>query len=327
MKQSEMWKRGLSLFLIVMSVIMFTGFAHAFSFRSDIQFVVPFSAGGGSDIYARIAADIIQRNGWVDRPILVVNRPGGGGAVGDAYTFGQRGNPAVITTYVSAQITSPLITGSQVTFRDLTPIANLVMEEFTLGVCINSPYTTLAYLLEAARENPGAITIGGSGRGTEDELVTGLLGKEAGVELQYVSFNSTAEVIAAVMGGHVVAGIFRHSVLNPGDEGILINILATFAPERHEIFTELPTFVELGFPEVVFQQFRGIFGPPDMPEEAVEFWADVFRKVVETDEWQTGYVERNGMTSRFMAGEDFVAFLESEALKYETVLRSIGVID
>jgi putative tricarboxylic transport membrane protein len=274
-----------------------------------------------------VAADIIQRNGFIDRPVMVINRAGGGGAVGDAYTFGQRGNPAVITTYVSGQISSPLITGSPVTFRHLTPIANLAMDDFYIGVNKAAGFETIEDFIAAARENPGAITIGGSGRGTEDELVTGLLGSHAGVEFQYVAFNSTGEIMAAMLGGHVVAGIYKTPTGIIAEETGQIDLLATFRTERIEMFPHVPTFVELGYPEVVFGMFRSIFGPPGISQEAVNFWADVFEKVSQTEQWQVEFIERNGLSSHFMRGDEFTAFLEAEALKYEQILRSIGLIE
>jgi putative tricarboxylic transport membrane protein len=257
---------------------------------------------------------------------MVVNKPGGGGAVGDAYTFSQKGKPEIITTYVSAQITSPLVNKSQVTYRHLTPVCNLAMDEYTLGVIEDSPYKTLGDFIRAAREKPGTLTIGGSGKGTEDELVTGLLGKYTGVKFQYVSFNSSSEVMGAMLGGHLTAGIYNPNECSSQYEAGQVRILTAFGPERISMFPEVQTCVESGYPEVVFQQFRGIFAPPEISEDAVKFWADIFKKVVESERWQAEYVQKNGLTSKYIAGKDFSDFLDSEAQKYETILRDIGAV-
>jgi putative tricarboxylic transport membrane protein len=293
----------------------------------SVEFVVPYGAGGGSDLYARIASDIMQKGDLVGQPVMVVNKPGGAGAVGDAYTFTKSGSGEVITTYVSAQITGPLMNNTEVTYKDLTPIANLAMDEYTLGVLSSAPFTTLeAYLAEAGKA-PKTITVGGSGKGTEDELVTGLLAKHAGVEFEYVSFNSSAEVMSAMLGGHIDSGIFNPneciSQVNAGE----VTLLAAFGPERISMLPDLKTFKEQGLEEVVFQQFRGIFGPPEMPEGAVEFWADVFEKVTSSDQWKTEYLAANGLTAKYMTGEEYNTFLDGEAAKYEDILRSVGAID
>jgi putative tricarboxylic transport membrane protein len=297
-----------------------------FKIQNDVQFICPFSPGGGSDIYARIAADIIQKNGWLDHPIMVVNKPGGGGAVGDAYTLSQKGKPEVITTYVSAQITSPLVNKSQVIYRNLTPICNLAMDEYAIGVGKDSPYKTLKDFIQAAKEKPGTLTIGGSGKGTEDELVTGLLGKYAGVKFQYVSFNSSSEVLGAMLGGHLTAGIYNPNECSSQYEAGQVNILAAFGPERISMFPEIQTCVEAGYPDVVFQQFRGIFAPPEISEDAVKFWAEIFKKVAESERWQTEYIQKNGLTPKYIAGKDFSDFLDKEAQKYEAILRDIGAV-
>ncbi|GHS93614.1 hypothetical protein AGMMS50276_04540 [Synergistales bacterium] len=328
MKRKELLLCRVFLVAVFVCLSIVTGYAadSAFKPQNDVQFICPFGPGGGSDIYARIAADIIQKNDWVGQPVMVVNKSGGGGAVGDAYTFSRKGNAEVITTYVSAQITSPLVNKSPVTYHNLTPICNLAMDEYTIGVLASSPYKTLKDFIEAAKEKPGAITIGGSGKGTEDELVTGLLAKYAGVKFQYVSFNSTAEVMSAMLGGHLVAGIYNPNECDSQYEAGQLNILAAFGPERISMFPDVQTCAEAGYPDVVFQQFRGVFAPPEISEDAVKFWADVFEKVVGTERWQTEYIKKNGLTSRYIAGKDFFDFLDSEAQKYEVILRDVGAI-
>lgn len=298
----------------------------AFSPKKDVEFIVPYGPGGGSDLYARIAADVIQKNGWCSKPIMVVNKPGGAGSVGDAYTFSKKGNDEVITTYVSAQITGPLINDTKVTYKDLTPIANLAMDEYTLGVLSSSPYETIDDFIDAARSSPKSITVGGSGKGTEDELVTGLLAKNANVEFEYISYNSSAEVMSAMLGGHIDAGIYNPneciSQYNAGE----VTLLAAFGPERVSMFPDVKTFKELGYEDVVFQQFRGIFGSPEMSEEAVNYWAEVFKKVTESDQWKEEYLDENGLTSKYMTGEEYDSFLDAEAEKYESILKDIGAI-
>jgi len=297
-----------------------------FSLKRNVEFVVPYGAGGGSDLYARISSDVIQKNNLANKPIMVVNKPGGAGAVGDAYTFSKKGSNEVITTYVSAQITGPLMNNTTVTYKDLTPIANLAMDEYTLGVLSSSPYTTLDELINAASKAPKSITVGGSGKGTEDELVTGLLAKYAGIEFEYVSYNSSGEVMSAMLGGHIVAGIYNPNECIAQYDAGEVSLLAAFGPERISMLQEVKTFKELGYDEVVFQQFRGIFGPPEMSKEAISYWAEAFKKVTESEQWKTEYLEENGLTSKYMTGEEYRNFLDAEAEKYEAILKDIGAI-
>jgi putative tricarboxylic transport membrane protein len=297
-----------------------------FKLSGNVEFVVPYSAGGGSDLYARIAADVIQKNKLAEVPIMVVNKPGGAGAVGDAYTASKKGNSEVITTYVSAQITGPLMNNTPVKYSDLTPIANLAMDEYTLGVLKDSAYKTIDDFIAAAKKAPGTITIGGSGKGTEDELVTGLLQKYADVKFEYVSFNSSAEVMGALLGKHLDAGIFNPNECISQYNAGQVNVLAAYGPQRISMFPDVKTFTELGYKEVVFQQFRGIFGPPEMSPEALAYWSDVFKKVTESEQWKTEYLNKNGLTSKYMTGEEYDKFLDGEAAKYEAILKDVGAI-
>lgn len=297
-----------------------------FTLSSDVEFVCPFSAGGGSDLYARTAANIIGELGLLgNRTITINNRTGGGGAVGDAYTYTKSGDGTTITTYVSAQITSPITSGSGITYDQLTPICNLAMDEYTIGVLSTAEYQTVDEFLAYAEANPGTITVGGSGSGTEDELCTGLIEVYCGVDLEYIPYDSSAEVLSAVLGGHISAGIFNpNEVMSQYNAGE-VTLLGAFGPDRISVLPEVPTFTELGYEDVQFQQFRAIFGPGNMEQAAVDFWVDVFSQVVEHEDWTEGYLAPNGLTSSFMSGEEFTTFIEGEAAKYQNILDTIGL--
>lgn len=319
---------------LVLALCLFTGCNSndtnedgSFSLSGDVEFVCPFSAGGGSDLYARTAANIIGEMGLIgDRTITINNKTGAGGAVGDAYTATKSPDGTTITTYVSAQITSPMITGTGILYSDLTPICNLAMDEYTIGVLSTAEYQTVDEFLAYAKENPGAITVGGSGSGTEDELVTGLIEMYCGVDLEYIAYDSSAEVMSAMLGGHISAGIYNPNEAMSQYEAGEVTLLAAFGPERISILPDVPTFTELGYEDVQFQQFRAIFGPGGMEEDAVNFWVDVFQQVVEQEDWTEGYLASNGLTPKFLSGEEFQTFINDEAAKYEAVLETIGLL-
>jgi len=298
----------------------------AFVPDKNTEFVVPYGAGGGSDLFARILADIMQKNKIVTTPIMVVNKPGGAGSVGDAYTFSKKGDKYTISAYVSGQITSSLMNSTPVTYDKLTPIANLALDEYTLGVMANN-YKTFDELLKAAKDAPDTITIGGSGKGTEDELCAGLLSKYAGAKFKYVSFNSSGEVMTALLGGHIKAGVFNPNECNAQIEAGKVRAVGGFGTKRLPgVFKDTPTFAELGFKEVLFQQFRGIVGPADMPEDAVKFWTEAFKKATATEQWKKGYLEKNCLTEKFLEPAEFTKFMEGESKKYTDILKDIGAM-
>ena len=298
-----------------------------FKLSGDVEFVCPYSAGGGSDLYARTAGNIMGEKGLLGgRTITVNNKTGGSGAVGDAYTATKAGDGTVITTYVSAQITGPMINGTEITYKDLTPICNLAMDEYTIGVLSTAEYKTLDEFIAYAKANPGKITVGGSGSGTEDNLVTGLMQMYCGIEVEYIPYNSSAEVMTAMLGGHINAGIYNPNEAISQYEAGDVLLLAAFGPERISVLPDVPTFTELGYDQVVFQQFRGIFGPGNMSQEAIDFWVSVFQEVIQDSTWTDGYLAKNGLTSKFLSGAEFDTFLDEEAAKYEAVLSSLGLM-
>lgn len=298
----------------------------AFTPSKNTEFVVPYAAGGGSDLYARILVDIMQKNKLVNEAVMVVNKAGGAGAVGDAYTFSKKGDNHTITTFVSGQMTSSLMNKTAVTYDKLTPIANLALDEYLLGIMADG-YKSFDDFLAAAKAAPETITIGGSGKGTEDELCVGLLAKYTGTKFKYVAFSSSGEVMSAMLGGHIKAGIYNPNECNTQIEAGKVKTIGAFGTKRVAgVFKDTPTFTELGYKDVVFQQFRGIAGPPNMSPEAVKFWVEVFRKATQTEQWKKDYLAKNGLTEHFLEPAEFKKFMDGENKKYADILKDIGAL-
>jgi len=291
-----------------------------------VEFVVPYSAGGGSDIYGRITADLMQKLGLSDQPFMVVNKPGGSGAVGNNYVYAKKGDAHTIMTFVSGQVASARANKAEVTPDKITLIANMALDEYVLVVKKGS-FKDLDDFIAKAKEKPDTISIGSSGTANEDHMCYGLMNKYMGASLKYVAFNGSGDVMTALLGGHLDAGIFNpNEFLGQYKAGEVVP-LATWSTERlGGELKDIPTFTELGYPEVVFQQFRGIAGPPDMPQEAVEYYANAIKKIVESEEFKNTYWEPNFLTPKFLAGEDFKKFIEAEDKKYTELLTDLGLI-
>ncbi|WP_188397731.1 tripartite tricarboxylate transporter substrate binding protein [Sporomusa sp. GT1] len=296
----------------------------AFALSKNAEFIVPYAPGGGSDLFARTLAEIIQKNKFANEAVMIVNKPGGAGAVGDAYTFSKKGDSHVITAYVSGQMTSNLMNKTAVSYDKLTPIANLALDEYLLGI-LSDNYKKFGEMLAAAKAAPDEITIGGSGKGTEDELCVGLLNKYTGAKFKYVPFNSSGEVMSAMLGGHIKAGIFNPNECNAQIAAGKVATIGGFGVKRLDgVFKDTPTFGELGYKDVVFQQFRGIAGPPDMSPAAVKFWVETFRKATQTEQWKKDYLAKNGLTEHFLEPEEYKTFLAGENQKYADILKDIA---
>ena len=297
--------------------------ANAWEPQRNIEFVVPYSAGGGSDLNARMVVEAMRQNDLVDRPVLVNNRPGGSGAVGNSYVYNKGGDSHTLMTFNAGQMMSTVTNDAPVQLEDLTPLATLAEDTLLLGVKADGDIQSLQDLIDQA--NSGGVTIGGAGRGGEDHLGFAMLNSELDADLQYVPFGGTGEVTSALLGGHIDAAVFKlGSQVDPS----LVRSVAAFSDERLEApLDEVPTFAELGYPEVQLMIFRGYAGPPDMPAEAVAYWEEVFKQVSESDKWQNDYIEKNNLIGTFMGAEESAEHYRKELERYKQKLAEVGFVE
>ena len=290
-----------------------------------IEVVVPFAPGGGTDNLMRTIVGIIDENKWSPVAINVNNRAGGSGAIGYTYLLGKKGDPHVVAgaapTIVSAKLEGR-IPGNH---RDMSVLMIVAIDELMLSVRSESKYQTIEDFVKAAKERPGQLTVAGTGTNSEDHIFTYLFEKAAGIKLKYVPFNSGGECTAALMGGHVDAGVMNPNEIVAQVEAKKARNLAVAARKRLPDAPELPTFAEKGM-EFYWEQMRGVVGPGGMPPEAVKWWVDALKKVTDTKKWQEGYIRRNLLTAVQWTGEEANTYLDGLTSKYEKALTDLGAL-
>lgn len=259
----------------------------------EITIIVPSNAGGGSDLNARTIANISQKNGFSPRSFMVVNKGGGSGAVGFTETFAKRGDDHTLMILHSGQAMGAYVNDWKTKTEDLTFIAVLAFDDLFLGVKADSPWNSIDDLIAASKADPEEITIGGSQRGNSDHLAFESFNQATSAQASYVSFNSSGDVMSALLGGHVDVGIFNPLEFIGQIQAGGVRPLVTFAPKRlGGMFEDVPTLKELGYNVVVVEN-RAIAGAPGMSKEATMFYSDLLRKVTETEEWKKDYIEKN----------------------------------
>ncbi|WP_461205095.1 tripartite tricarboxylate transporter substrate binding protein [Clostridium sp. DL1XJH146] len=298
--------------------------------EGNLDFVAPGGAGGGWDMTIRTTAKVLKDTGLVEAAMPVTNASGGGGAVFLADLQTKVGEDDTIVVYSSPLLLVNLNGTSEYSYMDTTPLARLITDYGAFVVAEDSEYTSIAQVMDALKEDPKSVKIGGgSAAGSMDHIVFLLMAKAAGVEniadIDYVSFqDGTAN--AQILGGHV-------DVLSTGlgDTSALLEsgnlrCLATTASERvgEGVLAEIPTCMEEGI-DATFENWRGLFGPKDMPEYAVEFWEDTLGQMVETDEWLEASAQ-NGWSQCYLNSADFTTFLEETNESYKSVLEEIGML-
>jgi putative tricarboxylic transport membrane protein len=293
----------------------------------EIEFVVPSAPGGGSDLNARVISEYSQKMKLSPKSFMVVNKPGGSGAVSFSYVYSKKGDPHTWMVLHSGQVMSAIVNKSPVKADMLTYIAVVAFDDLLLGVNKDGKYKDIQSVIKAAKENPDTVKIGGSQRGNSDHLSFEMFNKYTGAKATYIQFNSSGEVMAALLGGHVDVGIFNPSECEGQVKAQKVIPIAAFSKQRISgSFKDTPTFTELGFKDIQLTEVRAIAGPPDMPAEAVKFYEDMLKKITETEDWKKNYIEKNAMTPAYMNAAETKKYFNEQSKLYENMFKEVGVI-
>jgi putative tricarboxylic transport membrane protein len=286
--------------------------------------VVHAGAGGGSNIFARTLASAVEKEKLLPKPLVVENKPGGSGGIAFAYVANKKKDPYYMVTAVTSFMTTPLMGLTPVGPKDFTPIANFALDEYMLMVRADSKYKSMKDIVDDAKANPKKITVGGTQLGSSDSICTYLIEKAAGIQLNYIVFNSGGEVNAALLGGHV-----NLMVANPGEALELykagkVRILGVYAEKRLAGAPDVPTMKEQGI-NAVYVQNRGLCAPADIPADARKVLETAFHKYTQTEIFKK-YCKDNLLTEAWMDGATFGKFLDEWNAKYAVILKEMNLI-
>lgn len=294
-----------------------------------VEIVAPAGAGGGWDTFARAIAKTMADEKIVTQPLPVLNKAGGSGAVALAWLVSNhKADPYELIVYSPPLIINGVNGTSKQTFRDLTPLARVISDYNVIVVKNDSPYKTLKDLLEAMKKDPTKISIGGgSAPGGMDHLAFAKIAMAAGIkpkDIKYVSFQGGGEAMASLLGGHLTAISTGVGESIAQIEAKTVRALAITSEKRlGGSLASVPTVKESGF-DVSYQIWRGVFGPPEMPAEAVRFWKEALGKMVKTKGWEA--VLKNYQWSDAFDADKFSEFLAQEEGVYKKLLTELGFV-
>lgn len=300
--------------------------------RQSVELIAPAGVRSGSDLTLRSVAQCLRDAGLVDVPLPVTNRPGNGGGLALDYLNEHIGADDALAVFSPPVCLIHLNGSTPLSYHEnTTPIAKLVTDYGCFAVASNSPYQNLNQVMEALREDPGSVRVGGtSSVGSMDHVQFLKVAQAAGIEaldqLSYTGFED-GRVLAQLLGGHVdivSAGIGDVvGLVESGD----VRVLGITAEQRvgSGIVAEMPTCIEQGI-DATFYNWRGIFGPKDMPEEALEFWESTLADLVQTQEW-TDTCKRYGWDMDYLGREEFESFLADVNEEYVVLLEEVGLLE
>ncbi len=289
-----------------------------------VRLVVPFPAGGGTDIVARDVAHKIQ--GTAKWNFIVDNKPGSGGNLGidsaakaapDGYTLvvGQTSNLAINATLYAKLPYDPV--------HDLTPIGLVGHAPLVLVVAANSPYRTLADVVAAARAQPGALNYATSGNGTVGHLATELFQREAGIKLTHVPYRGAAQGLTDVIGGQVQLYMTSVPTLLPHIRSGKLRPIVVTAAKRTDDLPQVPTVAESGYKGFEAVTWFGVLGPAKLPAAVVASVNAELNKALAAPDLKKK-LEDQGLEVTPGTPEQFGQLVRADIAKWGRVVKESG---
>jgi putative tricarboxylic transport membrane protein len=288
-----------------------------------LTIVAPAAPGGGWDQTARALQHVIDVR-HLANVVEVQNVPGAAGTIGlSQFTDARRGDGKALLVTGLVMVGATLWNDSPVSVNQATPIARLTGEYEVIAVPASSPLRDLQALIGEFRRRPEAFAWGGGSAGGTDHILAGLVAEAAGVDprrVNYVAFSGGGEAVAALIGGHVAAGISGYSEFAAHIASGRLRAVAISAPSRLP-GAEIPTIREAGL-DVEMSNWRGLLAPAGIGDADRAALAAIVRAAVQTDDWQRLLAARE-WNDQYLEGEDFAAFLRAEQNRYTPVVARL----
>lgn len=283
--------------------------------QKTIDVVVPYPAGGGSDVIARALVDEINAGGNLEYDLQVVNKAGGAGIVGLTEMINSKADGYTISISPSGPVSlhPAMADVAYDPMTDLTFIAGLTRGGALIAVPGSSPYQTIEDLVAAAKANPGTITMGEGPPAYQIPLA--LLESATGAEFSHVDFDGDAATTTAILGGNIDATLTQTAAAIPQVAAGTMRVLATVGSERSALLPDVPTLAESDI-DVDFEAPYGVYAPAGVPDEVVETLAAEVQTAVESKALKEK-ASAAGLELKFSSGADLKktseALLESVA--------------
>ena len=297
--------------------------------QRPIEIIAPAGPGGGWDLLSRTMQKALTEEKLVGQPIIVTNKPGGGGATGWTYLKGKAGHGEFLAANSPLILQNNLLGKSELTFRDFTVMANLMAEWEVIAVRADAPWTDGKGFFEALKKNPGDMPIGvGPTLGNDDHIQFLTLAKAYGVDPKTVKFvvypRTAAEQIPALLGGHIKAITISLAETLEQVKAGKFRLLGVSSPERLPLLPSVPTWKEQGV-DFVFPHWRGVMAAPGLSPEQKQYWTDVIAKMVASKSWKAS-LQKLEWDSFYQPADDYEAFLAKQNTLMKEILTAVGLI-
>ena len=298
-----------------------------------VEFIVPAGTGGGADQMARTIQGIVTKHNLMKQPLVVINKSGGAGGEGFLDVKNSRNNPHKLIITLSNLFTTPLATGIPFSWKDMTPVAMLALDEFILWVNADTPYKSVKEYIDAVKKEPGKFKMGGTGSKQEDQIITVAVEKATGAKLAYIPFRGGGEVAVQLVGKHVDSTVnnpieavaqWRANSVRPLCVFDGKQLAYTDKIANNMSWSDIPTCKSQGL-DVEYLMLRGIFTVPGATKDQIDYYVDVLKKVRETPEWKT-LMNEGAFNNTLMTGADYAKWVDNEDKRHQALMKEAGFL-
>jgi tripartite-type tricarboxylate transporter receptor subunit TctC len=325
--------RALSMLLVLVSVSTFSVMANgqtegvtegdAYPAKQLIVTCPP-AAGGGTDLLYRALAPKISEKLGV--PVIIVNKPGAGGAIGFSAGAKEKADGSSVTAAVAEMLAVPYVQNVDFTYESFEPVCNVNSTYGTLTVQADAPYDTVEEFIDYCKAHPGEVRFSNSGNGGNWHVLAAAFAAAAGIDVVHVPFDGGGPSAIALAGGHVEATTVSAQEVEVHVASGKAKILCSFSPERLAELPEIPTLRELGYGDLLLTIYRGFVAPKGTP-------ADVIAKIDEAIQYAlndpeiTEFMKNKNFMKDYKDADDFLALMERENKIYGEQFKALGMID
>jgi putative tricarboxylic transport membrane protein len=313
-------RKSLFSLLVAFAISISATTSHA---QSSLKMMIPANPGGGWDQTGRHLAAAMQSAKLVSS-VQFDNKGGAGGTIGLAqFINSSKGDPHAVMIGGMVMVGAIYLDNAPVNLSMVTPLARLTGEYEMIVVPANSPHKSMGDLVKTFKANPGGVSWGGGSAGGTDHILVGLIAKAAGVDpakINYVPFKGGGEAIAAIVGGHVTAGVSGIGEFAEQVKGGRMRALAVSSGSRID---NVATLKEQGL-AVELTNWRGVFGAPAITTAQRDALIKIVRGATESAAWKTT-LDKLGWSPIFLSGEEYKKFIDEDTKRIAGIIDSLGI--
>jgi tripartite-type tricarboxylate transporter receptor subunit TctC len=289
-----------------------------------IRFIVPFGAGGPTDVFTRALGEELRKA--LGQPIVMENRPGAGTIIGTTEVARAAPDGYTLLMISATQTTVETLNPNKQykLMRDLVPVASLINSELVLVVPERSPVNTLQELIALAKAKPGTLNYGSSGLGSNYHMAAELIKNLAGLDIVHVPYKGSTGARTDIISGQIDMLFDSVPTMAATIESGKVKALGTSGKARSPILPNVPTIAEAGIPDYNATIWIGVMAPAGTPQPVVDLLNREINKIISRPEIRESW-KRLGANTMVMSPQEFGAYIQSEIDRWAKVIRANNI--